>query len=166
MSIRFSADEIFEMAEEIERNGAKFYRKAAEGAADNETRRYLLDMAAMEDGHLQTFAEMREQLSAAEREVVTFDPENEAALYLDAMADSHGTEGKKSVTEELTGDESIAEIVSIAIGAEKDSVVFYSGLRSLVTDAAGKGKVDKIIAEELSHIASLTNKLKELSASA
>ncbi len=165
MSIRFSADEIFEMAEEIERNGAKFYRKAAEGAADNETRRYLLDMAAMEDGHLQTFTEMREQLSDAEREVVTFDPENEAALYLDAMADSHGTEGKKSVTEELTGDESIAEIVSIAIGAEKDSVVFYSGLKSLVTDAAGRDKVEKIIAEELSHLASLTNKLKELRAS-
>ncbi len=165
MSIRFSADEIFEMAEEIERNGGKFYRKAAEGAADNETRRYLLDMAAMEDGHLQTFTEMREQLSDAEREVVTFDPENEAALYLDAMADSHGTEGKKSVTEELTGDESIAEIVSIAIGAEKNSVVFYSGLKTLVTDAAGKNKVDKIIAEELSHIASLTNKLRELKAS-
>ena len=166
MSIRFSADEIFEMAEEIERNGAKFYRKAAEGAADNETRRYLLDMAAMEDGHLQTFTEMREQLSDAEREVVTFDPENEAALYLDAMADSHGTEGKKSVTEELTGDESIAEIVKIAIRAENDSVVFYSGLKSLVTDTAGKDKVDKIIAEELSHIASLTNKLRESKASA
>ncbi len=165
MSIRFSADEIFEMAEEIERNGAKFYRKAAEGAADSETRRYLLDMATMEDGHLQTFAEMRGQLSDAEREVVTYDPENEAALYLDAMADSHGTEGKKSVTEELTGDESIAEIVKIAISAENDSVVFYSGLKSLVTDAAGKNKVDKIIAEELSHIASLTNKLKELRAS-
>ncbi len=165
MSIRFSADEIFEMAEEIERNGAKFYRKAAEGAADNEIRRYLLDMAAMEDGHLQTFTEMRQQLSDAEREVVTFDPENEAALYLDAMADSHGTEGKKSPTEELTGDESIAEIVKIAIIAENDSVVFYSGLRSLVTDAAGKDKVDKIIAEELSHIASLTTKLKELTPS-
>ena len=164
MSIRFSADEIFEMAEEIERIGAKFYRKAAEGAADGETRRYLLDMAAMEDGHLATFAEMREQLSDAEREVVTFDPENEAALYLDAMADSHGTEGKKSPTEELTGDESIAEIVKIAIVAENDSVVFYSGLKSLVTDAAGKDKVDKIIAEELSHIASMTNKLRALNA--
>lgn len=165
MSIQFSADEIFEMAEEIERNGAKFYRKAAEGATDSEIRRYLLGLAAMEDSHLQTFAEMREQLSDAEREVVTFDPENEAALYLDAMADSHGTEGKKSLTEELTGDESIAEIVSIAIGAEKDSVVFYSGLKSLVSDAAGRDKVEKIIAEELSHLASLTNKLKELRAS-
>ena len=28
----FSADEIFEMAQQIERNGAQFYRKAASGA--------------------------------------------------------------------------------------------------------------------------------------
>lgn len=165
MSILFSADEIFGMAEQIERNGAKFYRKAAEGAADNATQQYLLDMAVMEDGHLETFAQMREQLSDAEKEVVTFDPENEVALYLDAMADSHGIEGKKSLSEELTGDESIAEILNIAISAEKDSVVFYSGLKSLVADAAGKDKVEKIIAEELSHIASLTNKLKEPRAS-
>jgi hypothetical protein len=30
MSITFNVDEIFEMAEEIERNGAKFYREAQE----------------------------------------------------------------------------------------------------------------------------------------
>ena len=31
--ITFNADEVFEMAEQIERNGAAFYRKAAQGAA-------------------------------------------------------------------------------------------------------------------------------------
>lgn len=162
MSIQFSADEIFEMAEEIERNGAKFYRKAAEKAPDSGARKYLLNMAAMEDGHLKTFADMRKSLTAAEREVTTYDPDDEAALYLDAMADSHGTEGKKSLTDELTGKESIEQIVRIAIRAEKDSVVFYSGLKSLVTQPSSRQKVEKIIAEELSHIATLSNKLREL----
>ncbi|MBE0535928.1 MAG: ferritin family protein [Phycisphaerae bacterium] len=166
MSIEFSADEIFEMAEEIERNGAKFYRKAADNATDAETKQYLRKMAAMEDSHLATFAEMRKSLTPAEREAMTYDPDNEAALYLDAMADSHGSEGKKSPTLELTGQEDIEEIVRIAIKAEKDSVVFYSGLKSLVTSAASLEKVEKIIAEELSHIATLTNKLRELTASA
>jgi rubrerythrin len=55
MSITFNADEIFEMAEEIERNGAKYYREAAEKASEKETKQMLLDMATMEDGHLQTF---------------------------------------------------------------------------------------------------------------
>ncbi|HPD47831.1 MAG TPA: ferritin family protein [Anaerohalosphaeraceae bacterium] len=162
MSIRFSADEIFEMAEEIERNGARLYRKAAEKAADKDTKEYLLSMAVMEDNHLKTFAAMRQSLSAAEKEVTTFDPNDEAALYLDAMAGSHGTEGKKSLTEELTGQESIEEVLRIAIKAEKDSVVFYTGLKSLVPEPGSRQKVEKIIAEELSHIATLSNKLKEV----
>ncbi len=166
MGIQFSADEIFEMAEEIERNGAKFYRKASERADDPGVKKYLLNMAAMEDGHLETFMEMRKSLTDAEREVTTFDPNDEAVLYLDAMAASHGTEGKKSLTDELTGKESMEEIVRIAIKAEKDSVVFYSGLKSLVTRPGSREKVEKIIAEELSHLATLTNKLKEMTASA
>lgn len=164
MSISFSADEIFEMAEEIERNGVKFYCKAAEHASDPAIKDYLLKMAAVEDGHLKTFAEMRGQLSDAEREQVTFDPDNEAAMYLDSMADAHGTEGKRSVTDELTGDESIEEILSIAVNAEKDSVVFYTGLKSLVPEKAGRDKVERIISEELSHIATLSAKLKEVKA--
>ena len=36
MPITFNANEIFEMAEEMERNGARFYRKAAENASDNQ----------------------------------------------------------------------------------------------------------------------------------
>ena len=47
MSITFNANEIFEMAEEIERNGAKFYRKAAQNTSDNQTKQMLLDMADM-----------------------------------------------------------------------------------------------------------------------
>ena len=36
MSYDFNADEIFEIAEQIERNGAKFYRTAAESVADED----------------------------------------------------------------------------------------------------------------------------------
>ena len=41
MGISFNADEVFEMAEAMERNGAKFYRKAAENATDAEIKRLL-----------------------------------------------------------------------------------------------------------------------------
>ncbi|GAI05715.1 unnamed protein product [marine sediment metagenome] len=41
MGTTFNADEIFEMAEEIERNGAMFYREAAANTSDNETKRKL-----------------------------------------------------------------------------------------------------------------------------
>ncbi len=155
MSITFNVDEILEMAEEIERNGAKFYRQAAEIASDEKVRQRLNSMANMEDGHLDTFQRIREQLTEQEKQPTTFDPENQAALYLQAMADAHGCEGKISPTQELTGQETVDELIEIALNAEKESVVFYSGLKELVPVNAGRDLVDEIISEELSHITTL-----------
>ena len=162
MSITFNADEVFEMAEEMEINGARFYRKAAENTSDSQTKQMLLDMANMEDGHLKTFQNIRKELGDSEMEPMAFDPDNEGALYLQAMADAHGYEGKKSPTEELTGNETPKEILEIALNSEKESVVFYSGLKSLVSLKAGRDKVEAIVLEELAHIATLFNKLKTL----
>ena len=162
MGINFNADEIFEMAEEIERNGAKFYREAAKKVPDKKVEQMLLDMAAMEDGHLATFKEMRKKLSGDEKGVMVFDPDNEAALYLQAMADVHGSEGKVDPSQKLTGNETIKELLEIAVNAEKESVVFYTGLKNVVPAKAGKDKVKGIITEELSHVTRLTKQLKEL----
>ena len=160
MGITFNANEVFEMAEEIERNGAKFYRKAAENASDDKIKKMLLGMAAMEDKHLKTFREMREQLSAREKEENVFDPNDEAAMYLQTMADARSWEGRKSPGVELTGNETTKEIIEIALNSEKESVVFYHGLRSLVPPKAGRDKIDAIITEELSHIRVLLEQLK------
>jgi rubrerythrin len=162
MGITFNADEIFEMAEEIERNGAKFYREAAENASDDKIKKMLLDMAVMEDGHLHTFEEMRTELGPREKEAMIFDRDNEAALYLQTMADGRGYEGKVSPVEKLTGKETPQEILRIAIDAEKDSVVFYVGLKDLVSARAGKDKVEGIIREEVGHIAALKKALAGL----
>jgi len=162
MSITFNADEIFEMAEEIERNGAKFYRTAAKYAVDKKIKQLLLDLATMEDGHLSTFQDMRKQLSPREKEQFVFDPDNQAAMYLKVVADGHGAEGKKSLTEHLTGREKIEDILASAIDAEKNSVVFYVGLNDCVPARAGKDKVQAIIREELGHIAALNIQLADL----
>ena len=162
MGITFNANEIFEMAEEMERNAAKFYRKAAENASDKETKQMLLDMADMEDGHLTTFKEMREQLSGQEKGWTVFDPDNQSASYLQAMADARGYEGKITPTKELTGSEPPREILETALNSEKESVVFYFGLKGMVPVRAGRDKVEAIIIEELIHITTLLNKLKSL----
>jgi len=160
MSITFNADEIFEMAEEIERNGAKFYRQAAKNASDKQTKQMLLDMADMEDGHLKTFEQMREQLSGREKGWTTFDPDNQSALYLQAMADARGYEGKITPAKELTGKETMKEIIEIALNSENESVVFYLTLKDLVPVKAGRDKVEAIIMEELSHITTLLKRLR------
>ena len=162
MGITFNANEIFEMAEEIERNGAEFYRKAAKNATDKKTKQMLLDMAVMEDGHLKIFEEMRKQLSGQEKGWTVFDPDNQSALYLQAMADARGYEGKLTPTKELNGKETPREILETALNSENESVVFYLSLKELVPVKAGRDKVEAIIIEELSHITTLLNKLKSL----
>ena len=77
MGMPFNADEVFEMAEQIERNGAKFYRAAAKKFPS--LRDVLLELAAMEDDHEKTFAAMRGQLSAGEPAIgePVFDPDDQ-----------------------------------------------------------------------------------------
>ena len=162
MPITFNANEIFEMAEEIERNGAGFYRKAAEKTSDKQTKQMLLDMANMEDEHLATFQEMRKELSGQEKGWTVFDPDNQSALYLQTMADARGYEGRITPMKELSGKETTKEILDIALNSEKESVVFYFALKGLVPIRAGRDKVEAIIIEELSHITTLLNKLKSL----
>ena len=162
MPITFNANEIFEMAEEMERNGARFYRKAAENTSDDQTKQMLLNMADMEDDHLKTFEEMRKELSGQEKGWTTFDPDNQSVLYLQSMADARGYEGKITPTKELTGSETPKEILETALNSEKESIVFYFGLKGLVPVKAGRDKVEAIIIEELSHITTLLNKLKSL----
>jgi rubrerythrin len=77
------------------------------------------------------------------------------------MADAHSAEGKVTPEEELTGNESIREVLEIALNSEKEAVVFYFGLKSFVSQKAGKDKVEAIILEELSHVTALLNELKK-----
>ena len=155
MSYDFSANEIFEMAIRIEENGAKFYRKAAEFQSNEEKSKVLENLAAMEDTHKATFEKMRQDLSAAEKTTTVFDPNNESSQYLAAMADTHGGEGSPSAADKLTGKESIGEVIDIALNLEKESILFYLGLKDLVPPQYGQEKLDKIIQEERRHIVQL-----------
>ena len=161
MVITYTADEIFEMAEESERNAAEFYREAAERSSNEETRKLLLDMSATEIEHLETFQNMREKLSAEEGMSI-FDPLGRSAMFLQSMADARTWEGRINPTQELSGNETTKEIIEIALEAEKEMVVFYVGLKDMVYFKAGKDKVEEIILEELGHISALLKKLKSL----
>jgi rubrerythrin len=83
-------------------------------------------------------------------------------MYLRAMADGHVFDLKRDPSEQLTGSESTEDIIRMGIGAEKNSIVFYLGLKELVSAPSGKDKVDAIIKEEMSHISTLTQKLADL----
>jgi rubrerythrin len=153
MSYDFNADEVFEMAEQIERNGAKFYRDAAESVADFSNKDLLLGLSKMEEAHEKTFQSMRSALKSAEKASTVFDPSGEASLYLRALADT------RVFFEKKIDASSILEILKAAIEAEKDSIVFYLGMKEAVPAALGQGRIDGIIKEEMGHIRLLSKEL-------
>ncbi|MEA2038583.1 MAG: ferritin family protein [Thermodesulfobacteriota bacterium] len=166
MSYDFNADEIFEIAEEIERNGAKFYRQMSENFSETPVRELFLDLAAMEDDHEKAFVSMRADLSGQEHKTTIFDPEGESALYLRALADLRVFD--KDAQEDfvlptgLSEQEQMQRVLHTAIGLEKDSIVFYLGMKELVPENLGKDKIDGIIKEEMGHIKLLSNRLSLL----
>jgi rubrerythrin len=162
MAIAFNADEIFSMAEQIERNGAKFYRKAAKGTGGARQEAMLLELAEMEVDHEKTFKAMHAELGTSDRMDAPFDPEGQAQLFLQAVADGHVFDVDLDPSEKLTGDETLADILTTALGLEKDSIVFYLGMKSAVREDLGKDKIDAIIAEELGHVAKLSKVLAEV----
>ena len=160
MGMPFNADEVFEMAEQIERNGGKFYRAAAKKfpAMSN----IFLGLAGMEDEHLKTFAEMRAELSGTELEEPVFDPDGQAQMYLRVMADGNVFDVKADPAKQLATMNTPKDVLKMAIGIERDSIAFYVGMKEAVSRRAGKDKVDNIIKEEMGHIVTLNEKLQDL----
>ena len=156
MSYDFNADDIFEMAEQLERNGGKFYRTVAEGVSDAANKKLLLGLAEMEDQHVKTFQALRAELTEKEKESTVFDPQGEAALYLRALADT------RVFFEKQIDVTSMQEILKSAIEAEKDAIVFYLGMKDTVPEGSGKDRLDNIIKEEMGHIQLLGRELVAL----
>ncbi len=160
MSIEFNAFEAFQTAERIERNGAGFYRKAAELFDDPGTCKMFLQLADWESGHEDVFANMRKQLSEEAPGQRTFKPE-EPPFDPKAMAGLAVFGVRTEPSDELSGKESIIDILKMAIENEKDSIVYYTGLKAFVSAQAGKDKIDDIIKEEYRHIRILSQSLEQ-----
>jgi rubrerythrin len=156
-----NAYEVLEMAQRIERNGASFYRKAAEQTASQDLRQILLKLAADEVEHEKVFAEMAEQLAYEERKVTLFEPVAEIAEHLATLADSKVFNLSGDFSSQLTGKETPADVLKIALDKEKDSIVFYLGLKDYVPIKAGRDTVDAVLRHELGHVDTLTRQLEQ-----
>ncbi len=153
MSYDFNADDIFEIAEQLERNGAKFYNNAADSIANPASKAFLLKLADMEVEHEKTFHALRATLAGKEKDPTVFDPLDEAVLYLKALADT------RVFFEKEISVISMKEILKSAIEAEKDSIVFYLGIKDAVPEKSGRNKIEAIIKEEMGHIRLLSKEL-------
>jgi rubrerythrin len=160
MTVTFNAFEVFEIAEQIERNGTDFYIRAAELFDDPKISEMFLRLAEWERQHEQTFARMKEELSEKDRQQSSLRSDDllPEPRVMAGMA-VFGIRSKPA--EELRGRQEKTDIIRRAVEREKDSIVFYHGLKEFIPAEADKEKIDDIIKEEMKHIVILDQSLKE-----
>jgi rubrerythrin len=162
--MNFNAREIFDIGVQIEVNGKAFYEAAAKKVAETAMKEFFLELAAWENTHIKLFGELRDSLPKAAGNVPLFDPNDEAAMYLQATADSHVFVKNKDMVGLVAGCKGPLEILDVAMTFEKDSVVFYTTMKKVVAPNLGQEKVDRLIDEEIKHIGMLSLRRAKLAA--
>jgi rubrerythrin len=162
MSYFFNAEEVFDIAIEIEENGKNFYEKA-QGKTDVPAIKELFDyLAAEEVSHKARFEALKSELPESARDDDIWDPENEMNQYLKMMADTHVFRSGKDVEEKLNQIGGGAEALKMAMDFEKDSIVFFLTMQDVTSDVRGKEKIGLLVKEEQEHLKKLSLKLQEL----
>lgn len=162
MANQFSADEILEIAQQIEQNGIKFYSAAADCVDNPQQKELLSNLAHWEVAHAELFGRMRAGLGAQEKQPTVFDPENEIGLYLKAMADRVVFTSKMDASEMLGPNPTFRHILDIALEREKDAVVFYAGIKDTVPERLGRDKIEGILQEEVYHVALIDKQIRAI----
>jgi len=160
MAIFFSGSELVNIAIGIEKSGLAFYQSLAKAETHEMARDAYKHLAEMEEKHIGTFQSMLDAVGGYKTpEMYT----EEYDLYLKALVDSAVfTDDKvaREMAEKVTGS---AEAIQIGLGAEKDSILFYSEMRNLVPQR-DREVVERIIEEEKTHLRQLSDLKKKLAA--
>ena len=162
MMMQLSADELFDVAIQMERNGTAFYRKAATLVSDESLRKELHLLANMEAEHEVTFSEMRQAFFGRETETKSPDPDSETVRYLESFTADNVFNMTDDASRAFAEGTSVRDILMFAIERERDSIAFFAGLKELVPKKLGRGIIDSIMLQEMGHAALLNGKLKEL----
>lgn len=152
MGVLFSGRELIDIAIGIERNGAAFYHSLATSTGNEIAKGAYQYLAGEELKHIRVFQSMLGSV-ADYRPPETYTEEYD--LYLRALIDSRVFTDDQTAYEMAQRVTSDAEAIQIALGAEKDSILFYSEMWALVRQS-DRELVAKIIEEERSHLRQLS----------
>lgn len=142
MSVIFSGKEVLEIAIQIEKNGFTFYSHAAQKVTDNKARELIEWLAMEEKSHIGRFEDILSSFNPEELDMSPAEFE-EYSLYLKALADARVFTTELKAREAAMSIKSEMDAIDMAIGFEKDSLLFLHWIRMMV-----KGP-DAVVVEDL-----------------
>lgn len=148
---------LIDMAARVEHASAQFYQKASKRFMEDEARLEFQKLASMELEHEDFFSDLK--LKYKNQAVTTIEESTGQAIskYVKAVQDARVFDFGFILNHTVTGHEKVPEIIQLAIGFEKDSIVFYAGLANIIENEILSKLLKQIIREEFDHLSLLTN---------
>ena len=154
----FAGSEIVEIGIQIEKNGRDFYETLVKKSKNDNVSKVFKFLAEEEEKHIKIFQGILEKTDKYEPQGLDSDQYFE---YMNALASEYVFTQKdkgSGIAQNLKSDK---EAIQAGIGFEKDSIVFYEGIKKVVP-AYEQKIVDELILQEEKHLqilSELKNKL-------
>lgn len=154
----FSGSEVVEFGVQIEKNGRDFYDELAKKSTHEKAKEIFKFLKNEEEKHIDIFQDI---LDAVQKYTPPESYPGEYFDYMNALASEHvftqKNEGKE-IADKIKSDK---EAVILGIGFEKDSIIFYEGMKKFVPEH-GYRLVETLIDQEQKHLKVLSDLKKAL----
>lgn len=151
MSAHLDVIEIFDFAILLEQKGYEFYTESAKKFNHLKLMQFFHLLAEEEMRHENIFKKMKEKIPPHTSPVVN---ENTDDVHLRDYLKGFVFSVNQSIREKVKNLDSIEEVIQLALGIEKNSVVFYSSLKKYM-EKEHVALIEEVIQEEISHVIKL-----------
>lgn len=154
----FAGSEIVEIGIQIEKNGRDFYNALVKKSKDKKAADIFKFLSGEEEKHIKVFQDI---LDGVQKYEPTESYPGEYFAYMNALASEYVFTQKdkgEQVARTIATDK---EAVEFGIGFEKDSVIFYEGMKKAIPKYDLK-VVEQLIAQEQGHLKMLIDLKQEL----
>lgn len=148
----FSGSEIVEMGVQIETNGRDFYSALTKYSKNKKAKGIFEYLATEEQKHIAAFKDI---LSSVERYQPPEAYPGEYFAYMNALAREYVFTQKDKGKETAKAVKTYRQAADLGIGFEKDSIIFYEGMKRVVPQHDHK-MIEQLIAEEQGHLRQLS----------
>lgn len=145
----FTIREILDLAIRLENNAESVYRRAVDDISEPELVSLLQWMADEEAEHARWFSELKHELQTHSASPFM------AELSREVFADFLGEKSFSHQDVDFSKIGRVSDLVAVFIEFEEDTILFYETLKPFIEDSDTLSHLEKIIAEENTHIAKL-----------
>ncbi|MHB1126339.1 MAG: ferritin-like domain-containing protein [Bacillota bacterium] len=153
----FEPNELVQIAVEMEKRGAGFYRGQAGKSIGTALRDLLLGLAAEEEKHQSDFTRLGKDLEESNlRETYP----GEYLDYIGSLVETHIFSDPVFLDNTITEVQTEKAVLQIAARMEKDTILFFHSMRAVMKPEKQK-LLTELIAQEEGHLAKISRLLRE-----